>query len=290
MERPFDLPYDLIIFILDLAIAEQGHKSGLSLLLLSKRTHKWVLTRIYHTLELSPDHDSNASVNREVLLRSANPASLRLVRRVKCGSWSIDMAPMRFNVFYHLTHLALWAHHSLHVSKEHGILSLRLEELITWSPTDRSAILESRKFDSPLCTTLKRFGSFDNGLCSEEDVIRLDYFQNITHILFCFHGKISRFPKMCLRKHLDREGFRLGLFTPAFVPPNTEQFEVILRYLESLQNSKVVIAKSAPPHVQTTNPAPHFWSDQKQLWRAGERASARNSHLKTITFIENLTQ
>ncbi|KAH8810515.1 hypothetical protein DL96DRAFT_1627406 [Flagelloscypha sp. PMI_526] len=285
MEPNFELPDDVLFAILDLALAGLPSKSNLSLLLISKRTYDWALNKFYHTLELSPDGFAAASVDRTRLLSSASPSSLQLVRRMKCGYWA--HSPFPFATFCNLTHLCLWAGQSLQAPTAGGIPELGLEELIVWSPMDRTALLGSLLFDSRLCQTLKRFGAYDTQAWSDEDLARLDQFRNLTHVLACYDG-VPQFSKAPLSKNIDRDGFQCWLFVPAFNPPSLEDFEVGVRYYESIRDSRLVISKAVPHYMPDTNPAPHFWDDQEELWRSAKRANAENPHLKSITSVKDL--
>ncbi|KAH8810532.1 hypothetical protein DL96DRAFT_1627459 [Flagelloscypha sp. PMI_526] len=285
-----ELPPELIFSILEYALDENPIQSNLPFLLISKSLYSQIIPIIYHSLQFETRNIVHYDGNREKLIADANPASLLLVRKLKVGNGVCTEVDGAFTPFSNLTHLLLWGTHHLRSPDLQDIRNLHLEELIVWTPTERSELLGLLSAGDTLATTLQRFGSY--GAWPREDIEGLISCRSLTHIIFYsgFHSP-TRFPINPLRYIMETRSFVCCLLVPGFVETEVTQkhvFSVSFKAFGPLHDPRVVIAKTVQNLFVQTNSTPWFWDSQTTLWKAAEAVIAKNSMEQDITVVECL--
>ncbi|KAH8810519.1 hypothetical protein DL96DRAFT_1627414 [Flagelloscypha sp. PMI_526] len=281
-----DVPEELILTILEYALSSSPSKADIPLLLVSKNIYSCLLPRFCHTLESGPQDPHSFGIDRTLLLTEARPTSLLLVRYLKFGFWQSVQSGKLFQPFSNLSHLALWGAQGVRRPDALGIPSLALEELIIWSPLERKNLFQSTSADSPLSSTLKRFGSYD--IWTDEDFEGVEVFSHLTHILVYCDSYCREFPEAPLRTFMERDGFMCWLVVPGFRSANEEQFAITQRIFRPHNDPRIVLVRVIPEHIHETGATPHFWLDQASLWNAAENQVAINTSYTSITVVEEL--
>ncbi|KAH8810390.1 hypothetical protein DL96DRAFT_1627053, partial [Flagelloscypha sp. PMI_526] len=158
------LPLEIIMIILDFSLQDNStYDIMFRFSLLSRGVHRWILPRLYHTLDLEmesvPPHQSRA-IDRVALLATANPLSFLFTRRIISR---LSKFPFNATLFSNLSHLALWGHNYLGggvlgEKLADDIVMLPLEELFVWEESDSDVLLGKLSADATMWMTLRRLG------------------------------------------------------------------------------------------------------------------------------------
>ncbi|KAH8798496.1 hypothetical protein DL96DRAFT_1824716 [Flagelloscypha sp. PMI_526] len=278
------LPEELLFRIFALSIRGGYPQTMVGLLRLSKSIYYWVLPQLYHTLYLCGEGGEdplNGSISRKRLIRKANPKNVSsFVRRLRCDSyiWSFSFEP-----FTSLTHLALWEIQDLSVKDAKTIVQLSLEELIIRHWSDRRAFGEAIRSNSPLCVSLRRYGSLDPHWSIE--VSSWSYFPNLTHFLI-LHSETAELPLPYIHGLLDRGGLKCMLLVLPWALRDDDAFNMTKEALEAAQDRRIVVFQSCPRHLALypdEEAEPPFWPRHEKMWRLAEEMIEANTDSEKIT-------
>ncbi|KAH8810386.1 hypothetical protein DL96DRAFT_1627044 [Flagelloscypha sp. PMI_526] len=270
-----DLPREIVFDILEAYLSLPRPKSIFSVLLLSKWSYSWMLPKLYHTLSVvTSDYSRPGRAVQNELLRCATP-SLALVRRLECSSISENFS---FLSFSNITHLSLWNSLSSewYASQCLILVTLRLEELFMWYPSDLNALASKLSETTPICRKIRRLG-FHSSSISIPDRRWAQYCENLTHVLvFCSNFQnLSEFLRHLLPTFPTLQCFVIGA-TWDYNPKQTDMPE-----LNVGGDRRVAFVLQHFDHFETHGN--DFWSGQSAMWAEVEEHIARNPYSQVFS-------
>ncbi|KAH8810404.1 hypothetical protein DL96DRAFT_1821476 [Flagelloscypha sp. PMI_526] len=280
------LPPEIILVILDLSLPPNPtYNAMLQLSLLSRKVYHLMLPRLYSSLDLEmPLSPSAHSINRTLLLASAQPSSLVYTRHIISRPSSL---PFTFSPFSRLSHLALWGHNCLSVGatgrlQAQEIVTLPLEELSVWEEIDNSILLGNLTRDVQIWRTLRRFacaantiGSrpYEGWLTCPNLVQILLFFENHQWFLECAASGItlSSSPK-----------FQCFVISPFSTIPSLPPLTAVNTLRHLIQDRKVVLLRNYPTHM-FIHPR-SFWKNNSDMWKVLMGAVEKNENITASFF------
>ncbi|KAH8834558.1 hypothetical protein DL96DRAFT_1580939 [Flagelloscypha sp. PMI_526] len=272
------LPPEILLLILDVAFELPSPRPILGLLLLSKPICNFLLSGVYHTVNILPSEVTRKSrPTDETLLCSAPLSSRALVRRMEC---SHNLKHLSFKLFPNVTHLRIWGSGREDRWRPHcaPVALLPLEELLMWSRENLNTLSYYISEDSPICHTLCKLTYHDGSLSLPgEKWLKC---QRLTHILVFtptfynlsdFLGTIfPTFPKLeCYLAAPIRDlNFSLNPESPEASFSGDRRVALVW---EQFDISNVLT-----------------WSSQSSMWRKVDQYITQNPNPKAVTLIDEL--